>query len=252
MRKFIFKNKSTLLAMCGTLGVIATAVSAVKATPKAIEIIGRLEYENKERLSKREIVVKTVPVYITSILIGISTIACIIGTDIINKNQQKCITSAYFLVENAYKDYKNKVREIYGEEAHQKILQEIAVEKSKDVNITASSWIENTSLDFKNADEEEKLFYDYFSKRYFKSTLSKVLQAEYHLNRNFILGGSICVNEFYNFLGLEELPCGENMGWGFSYGIDWIDFNHKYSKLEDGMECYIIDMPFEPEYFEQE
>lgn len=250
MSKFIFKNKATLLAIVGSIGVIVTAVSAVKATPKAIDILGRAEYENKEKLSKKEIVAKTVPVYIPTILIGTATIACIIGADILSKNQQKCIASAYILAENAYKDYKNKVRELYGEETHQRILEEIAV--AKDVNITASTFIECANLEFKDSNEEERLFYDFYSSRYFKSTISKVLQAEYHLNRNFILGGRINVNQFYEFLGLDELMCGDEIGWDIGSGLSWIDFNHKLSTLDDGMECYIIDMVFEPSYSEYE
>lgn len=28
----------------------------------------------------------------------------------------------------------------------------------------------------------------------------------------------------------------------------WIDFNHKKVTLDDGMEIYIIEMPFDPTY----
>lgn len=43
------------------------------------------------------------------------------------------------------------------------------------------SAIKNYMVD--EVDEEKRLFYDMYSATYFESTLSKVLQAQYHLNR---------------------------------------------------------------------
>jgi hypothetical protein len=92
-----------------------------------------------------------------------------------------------------------------------------------------------------------------------------VLEAEYHLNRNWHLGGDICVNDFYDFLGIEHIDCGDELGWYWSDGIDWIDFNHHKTAmlghlskesnfpelayktvLDDGLEVYVIDMAFSP------
>ena len=96
------------------------------------------------------------------------------------------------------------------------------------------------------------MFYDPISERYFESTIGKVLQAEYHLNRNFMFAGYISLNEFYEFLGIEETELGATVGWNSCNGdIFWIDFNHSKAMVDDGLngeiECYIIDMVFPPD-----
>ena len=78
-----------------------------------------------------------------------------------------------------------------------------------------------------------------------------MLQAEYHLNRNFALGGGfITLNDFYTFLGIEKIPEGDAIGWMVSDGLYWVDFNHSKAMVDDGLngeiECYIIDVDFPP------
>lgn len=108
-----------------------------------------------------------------------------------------------------------------------------------------------TTLDFGDINEEVRTFYDCFSGRYFESTLSKVLQAEYHLNRNFALGGLyVEVNNFYELLGIAPIDRGKVLGWDCAEDIVWIDFNHYKATLDDGMEVYYIEMMIDPQVFE--
>ena len=74
--------------------------------------------------------------YIPASLVGMSTIACIFGANILNKHQQATITSAYTLLSNTYQDYERKTKEIFGEEGHQKIIDAIAAERADDVYIS--------------------------------------------------------------------------------------------------------------------
>lgn len=140
-------------------------------------------------------------------------------------------------------------KELYGEEAHNAIVDSIAKEKCKDISISANGGWYDSSLDFGESMEPEvsRTFYDSFSQRYFESTIEKVIQAEYHLNRNFMFAGVIPLNDFYEFLGLEKTELGDAVGWSSCNGdIYWIDFNHHRLTLDDGMEIYVIDMVFEP------
>lgn len=78
-------------------------------------------------------------------------------------------------------------------------------------------------------------------------SLEQVLAAEYHVNRNYILGGANVLNDLYSLLGLEETDFGEEMGWApTDEGEFWIEFNHRKAKLDDGTVFYILEMPFEP------
>jgi hypothetical protein len=67
------------------------------------------------------------------------------------------------------------------------------------------------------------------------------------------MGGSITLNEFYNFLGLSEIECGDEIGWDIYNGeLYWIDFTHHVTKLDDGIEICIIDFEWNPMPFSDE
>ena len=250
---YIRKYSPVALSCAASIGVIVTAVVAVKATPKALVLIHTDSKKNHggdpHAYTKKEAVLSAWKCYIPAVAFGASTIACIMGANALNRRQQAALTSAYALVQNSYKEYKDKLKELYGEEAHNAIVNSIVAEKCKEVSISSPSFISNSSLDFGEGMEPEitRTFYDSFSQRYFESTIEKVIQAEYHLNRNFMFAGVIPLNDFYEFLGLERTDFGDKVGWSSVNGdIYWIDFNHHRLTLEDGMKIYIIDMVFEP------
>ena len=138
---------------------------------------------------------------------------------------------------------------MYGEETHNAIIDSIAKEKCSDVHITCSGLISNSTLDFECGMEPEitRIFYDSYSGRYFETSIGKVIQAEYHLNRNFMLCGVVSLNDFYEFLGLEKTDIGYEVGWSnYNGDIYWIDFNHVKTELDDGTEVFVIDMVFDP------
>lgn len=251
---YIKKYSPVALSCIASVGVVVTAVVAVKATPKAVVKIHADSRKNHDgdpyAYTKKEAVASAWKCYIPAVAIGASTIACIMGANALNRRQQAALTSAYALVQNSYKEYKDKLKELYGEETHNAIVDSIMSEKCKDVSIyTPGIFVSSSSLDFGEGMEPEiiRTFYDSFSQRYFETTIEKVIQAEYHLNRNFMFAGTIPLNDFYEFLGLEKTELGDAVGWSSVNGdIYWIDFNHRRVTLEDGMEIYIIDMVFEP------
>ena len=105
-------------------------------------------------------------------------------------------------------------------------MESIAAEKSSMPPITAAGGFSNSSLEFEDANEEQRLFYDSFSKRYFQATISQVLQAEYHINRNMVLGAFVTLNDFYDFLGISHVEGGDVVGWLLSDSMYWIDFDN--------------------------
>lgn len=243
---YLKRNSSTILTFVGAIGVIATASTAVKATLKAVRLLEEAENEKNEPLTKMEVIRIAGPVYIPSIAIGVSTISCIFGANALNKRQQAALTSAYALIDNAYKEYRNKVKELYGEETDQKIRDSIALDKRKE-----DRHVYAPGLDSLPTDGEKRLFYESYRGGYFEATIEEVLNAEYHLNRNFATRGCVSLNEFYDFLGLEGTDEGEVLGWGCGRLIEerewpWIDFNNRLVTLDDGLECYMIEFDVEP------
>lgn len=185
------RGSPTILSCLGTIGVVTTVVMAVHATPKALSQIHKDSRNNHDgdpyAYTKLEAVESAAIYYIPTAVTGAATIACIFGANVLSKKQQASLTSAYALLNESFGDYKSKLKEIYGEEAHNQIIDSIAKEKTRDVYLYCPGVIsDSSSLDFDGHNpEDNRLFYDSFSRRYFESTISKVLQAEYHLNRNW-------------------------------------------------------------------
>lgn len=236
-RLFLKRNSSTILTVVGAVGVVATAVTAVKATPKAVILLESAKQEKGDKLTKLEMVKVVGPVYIPSIVIGAATISCIFGANILNKRQQASMMSAYALLDRSYKDYRNKVKDLYGKEVDQHIINESVKDKLKEADISVG--------------EDKQLFYDYFSERYFESTIEEVQRAEYRVNRDLVMRDYIFLNEFYEQLGLEPTDEGYELGWSVGgnlarYWKQWIDFDHEKVEMDDGLECIIITMQEEP------
>ena len=252
-RRWLQRSSPTILTLIGAIGVISTAVLAATATPKALLKIKEDSKKNHDgdagAFTKKEAIISSWRCYIPSMITGATTVLCIFGANLLNKRQQVSLISAYAFLDQSYRKYKSKLKELYGDEAHNAIVDSITKEKCSDVHIICPGIMSESSLDFEERSEPEDIrtFYDSYSERYFESTVSKVLQAEYHLNRNFALGGSVQLNDFYDFLGLEKTVLGDQVGWSNEYDeLYWIDFNHRHVVLDDGLDVYIIEMVFEP------
>ena len=245
---FLKKNSATILTVAAAASVITTSVLSAKAAIKASRVLAHKEEEKGEKLTFKETISAIWTIYIPPVVSGMSTIACVFGANILNQHQQASLASAYALIDSSYKEYKAKLKELYGEEAHNNIVDAIAAKKCEDVYISAGG-LESAYNQEIESDTEPRLFYDEYSGRYFESTIEKVLLAEYHLNRNYILRGFARLNDFYEFLGLEQTDYDEAAGWDICSEIYWIDFNHRKILIgddNDSFECYVIEMPYYP------
>ena len=250
-KRMLRKALPTVLTLLSAGGVAATAALSSKAAIKADKLLKEAEASKYDKLTNFEKVQVAAPAYIPAIAAGVATIACICGVRAYDRRQQAALIGGYAII-NAHQNYISKVKELYGEEAHQKVMDAIAVEKADNVPITVPGCISKASTTDFGADEEKRLFFDAFSNRYFESTIGRVLQAEMHLNRNYTLGADVTVNDFYSFLGLVPIENGDDLRWSPESGIMWIDFNHHKTVLDDGLECCVIDMMFYPEMLEDE
>lgn len=257
LAKHLKRSSPTLVAIVASVGVVGTAVLAVKATPKALKKIQTDSEKNHDgdpnAATTSEKIKSAWSCYIPAAAVGAATILCIFGSNALNRKQQASLAAAYNLVSRQYAQYRDKVKEICGKETHDRIMRELAAEKVDDDHaIYAQGGFYQSDLDFEGASEERRLFYDRFSERYFESTFSKVLQAEYHINRNLCLRGEVTLNEFYSFLGIEPIEGGDSIGWFIDDDeIYWIDFGHPYMPVDDGLnhdniDCWIIDPVFDP------
>ena len=232
---YLKRNASTILTIVGGAGVVTTTVLGIKATPKALSLLDNAKQEKGEDLTKLEKVKVAAPVYIPTMVSGVATLTCIFGANVLNKRNQASLTSAYALLDSSYKEYKNKVVELYGEDANDHVKDEIAKDKYEEVETK----------------DDEQLFYDDFSNRYFISTPAKVMQAEYNVNRDIHMRGWAELNDFYDWLGIEDFEEDYGLGWSEGgnyeyYWQAWVDFNHRTVIMDNGTKYTAIMMFQEP------
>lgn len=237
-RLFLRKNSGTILTGIGVLGVVSTTVAALEAGPKAVRLLKEAEEEKGEKLTKLEIVKVAAPIYIPTVVLGVSTITCIVGANVVNKQKQTSLMSAYAVLDKSYKQYKGKVRELLGDDASREIQDEIIKDEYKDADIDE---IEDNKI----------LFYDELTRQYFESDLYTVQRAEYLVNRDINTRGWSLLSDYCEALDIPVSEYTEVLGWADGinfarYWQGWVDFNHRKVTLEDGLECIIISTFQEP------
>lgn len=235
-QRFVKKNSATILTVGGAIGVVATAVTAVKATPKAMALLDKAKEEKGVELTMVETVKIAGPAYISSVLIGAGTLACIFGANILNKRKQASLISAYALLDNSYKEYKNKVKDIYGEEADANVRHEIAKDHVQDVEKPPG---------------EKKLFFDMYSMKYFEATIEDITAVENAINREMQTHEAVSLNYYLDLLNIPHDNQYSELGWSVGqmhdmYWTSWIDLYTEVTELDDGLELCIVTIMQEP------
>ena len=246
VQTFVTHHGSAALTIAGGVGVIATTILAVKATPKATQLIEKAKKDKGEELTNAEIVQAAWKPYVPAAVVGAGTISCIFGANLLNGRNQAALVSTAAVISSSFKKYKHKLIELYGKETHEKVVDAIAIEEAREVGITADCLGMLTCLTDEEACGDPVLFYDSFENRYFECTFEQVIAAQYHFNRNYVMRGMALLNEFYDFLGLDRTDHGASVGWCVEDEIYWIDFNNRKVVLDDGLEVFIIETAWDP------
>ena len=232
---FLQKHSSTILTIVGATGVVATSVLSVKATPKALSLLVEAEQEKGGELTVVETVKAAWKPYVPAVITGVSTIACILGANYLSTRAQASLMSAYALLDNYHKEYREKTKALYPAKTT-KIEHEIIKSKlNPDIEL----------------DEDKELFYDYQSMRDFQSTFEDVRHAEYLLNQKLSKDGFACLNDFYDFLGISHVPYGFQLGWSTLgsdevYGQAPLELKFDKAVMDDGLEFNIMTITFPP------
>ena len=109
IKRFVKRNNSTILSVIGSGGVIATTILAIRATPKACELIkadSRFNHDGDPyAYTKLEAIQSAWKCYIPTAISCIGTIVCIFGSDAISRNNKEALIGAYTLLSNSYEEY---------------------------------------------------------------------------------------------------------------------------------------------------
>lgn len=234
-RKLVIDNSPTILTAVAVMGVATTAIMAVKATPRAMKILEVAESKSPVLMTPQEKLRLIAPCYIPSSVVGIMTMACVVGVNSVHMKRQAALISAYTLVENNFQKYQAKITEQLGAKKEQKVRDELAQDQVTQ-NPVASKEIIMTG----NGDV---LFMDSLTNRYFKSTYEKVKRAENELNFKLNNEMYASLNDFYDMLGVPHSELGEELGWK----SDELLTAHITGAIsEDHLPCLVIGYSVKP------
>ena len=209
----------------GLAGMLTSTVLAVKATPKALDI---LEREDRE-LSKVDKVKLTWKCYAPAAVGYCVSAACIIGANSVNAKRNAVLAGAYKLSETALLEYRDKVTEVLGEEKEKEIRDSIAEDRVNKTERKGEVII---------AGKGDTLCYDMHSGRYFKSNMDEIKRKLNEINYKLMQDNILSVNDFYDQIGLDPISTGYDFGWLVDDGLIRLYFTSTLT--EDGQPCLAV------------
>lgn len=241
------KHSPEILIGIGITGMITTTVFAVKATPKALQLMDmRKEELEVDSLSPMETVKTTWKCYLPAVITGAASIACIIGSHSVHARRHAALATAYKLSETAFTEYREKVVETIGEKKEHTVRDKVS-EKQIEEHPISRTEVYMTG-------KGQCLFFDPLSSRYFYSDLEKIKRAENKLNKAIVTDPfetGVTVNDFYAEIGLPPTMTGDNLGWRRADYL--IDIYPSAQMVEEGEEhegepCIVINFSNPPKY----
>ena len=266
MKKQVFRNISRslhkhspeILTGLGIAGMITSTVLAVRATPKALQLIeerkeeiNQSNFENHidkdyslknhkelDKLGFKETVKTTWKCYIPTAVTMTASIACLIGASSAHIRRHAVLATAYRLSETAALEYRNKVIETVGEKKEEAIRDKVNKDRIEKNPVTTNEII--------ITEKGNTLCYEHLSGRYFKSDIEKIKKAVNEINNRINKDYYVSLNELYDELGLEGTALGEQLGWNTNTGL--IDVHFSSHLASDGVPCLALDFDNSPKY----
>jgi hypothetical protein len=228
------ENSPAILSGAAIAGVIGTVILAIKAAPEAVKRVEELKEDervehNREEVTPKEILAVTWKAYLPTVISGVATIVCIVGSNAIGARRSAAAFAAYTLVDSTFTEYKEKVLEQITPAKARKIEDEIQRDRVADKPPSSTQvFITGTG---------EQLCYDSLTGRYFKSDIEKIRQSVNVINDLVLREMYASQDEFYEMLGLKSTKIGAEMGWTVGHLLE-VEFSSHLT--EDGQPCLAI------------
>lgn len=212
-------NSPQILTAIGVVGTATTAYLAGKASFQASDMIRLKEAADEERgmvfPEPRELMKQRIELvwrlYIPPVLVGVSTIACIVGADRVSAGRAAGLATAYTLLEKNYSEHKSKIIEKFGERKAVQVEDEIAQDR------VDATYLEN--LELRGLDKGE-ICYEPFGGQYFRSTIEELNAAKNALNSSIIHNDYGTLADFYRILDIDVPAFSETIGWNSDRLLD--------------------------------
>lgn len=243
------KHSPTILFVAGTVGVVAAAVLASRATLKLDEVLTEHEKTKldmdltlkrpnnnyTEELHRRDglvLMAKTAgritKLYAPAVVVGALSIAALTGSHVVLTRRNAAVMAAYAAIDKGFREYRDRVVAKYGpeEDQHFRYGEQIETELSEDTDLgTKVQKVKvlggkNVSIYARFFDESSPSWdraphYNQFFIQCQQNYANDKLRAQGHL----------FLNEVYDMLGLERSPEGAVVGWVLNGGGDcFVDF----------------------------
>lgn len=215
------KEKSpAILAGLAIAGVIATGYAAYKAGSRADKILAAKKQDMKDcapddkaakRTVMKETVKEMVPVVAPPIIMGATTIGCIVGSHKISARRLAVVSAAYSLSESAVKDLGGKMEEMLGEKKARAVRDAIMKDKLDKDDLPPME--SRPAVIIPGA---HVLCRDKYTKQYFHSNAEKINRAINQLNVDILTRDFVSLNDLFDEIDspeLENCPLGDDIGW---------------------------------------
>lgn len=240
------KNSPVIMFVGGTVGMVGTAVLASRATLKLEVVIEDMEKKrilitqdkasyklamNDIHVLKIQTLVKIGKLYAPAICLGVLSIGALTGAHVTLTKRNTAIMAAYATLDRGYKEYRQRVRDEYGDEAERKIRYNgqtgnyvVEGEDGKKVKTPVSrSRLEGPYSEYARLwSEDTTNSYNAFP----EYNLAFLTSKQNWLNDRLRARGHVFLNEAYDELGLERSKAGAVVGWLLDGGNsdNYIDF----------------------------
>lgn len=277
---YLKKYSPEILIGIGVVGLVASTVTACKATLKVDEILKdtnekleavkevkaqvengsiKAEYDDKTAAKDKGIIyvqcgLRIVKLYLPSVTLGIAGIGCILGAHNIMQKRNAALLLLYKGVEESFNNYRNRVVEEYGEEKDKEfaygLRKEKTVETVKDENGKEKKVKRDVTVTDGNVYSRYARFFDEYNMYWKKSpeyNLMFLTQIQNYANDTLKARGHIFLNEVYDMLGIQRTQEGAIVGWLRDGDKDcYVDFgihnvyNEKARDFVNGIEPAIL------------
>lgn len=269
MGKAVEQKSPAILTGIGIGSFVGCAILAVKATPKAIQLMDRkaqekyvefmkadgldqAEYETYEEwlevddqllihpsayfnvLTPVEVVKATWKAYIPAVGLGVVGIVCLIGAARVSSARNAAFAGAASIAEKALYEYQQKVVDILGEDQANEIRDELA--KDRIVKIDAADISGNNETVCSRPGGS--WIYDPITDRKWKSDLETVRAAMNDFNHDLIGGVYGTLNDWYYCLGVKGVSIGDDLGW---CSDKLLDIRFSAMVLDNGEPAIVLD-----------
>ena len=261
LHKFGFKFKKhspEILAVAGVVGIVASGVMACKASTKLSGVIEETkeqldqvhDYVEKNGFSDKyteedskkdtaiiytQTAVKLVKLYGPAVILGTLSITAMLTSNKILRKRNIALAAAYTTVDKAFKDYRGRVIERFGEELDKELKYNL---KSKEIEeVVTDENGEETSVKKTvkamnpNDISQYARFFDESCKNWSKSQFHNQMflkQQQNYANDLLKAQGYLFLNDVYKMLGMDVAPYGQVVGWIYDeknpVGDNFVDF----------------------------